>query len=245
MRRSTSAPSTNGSKRADTARWSSAVSCLRSSPRTGASPKWIDASTCGSQRNSRRCAPSGMSPHQETGEVGRRLALRRAVVDRGVVDAPREPMANSSSGERNGITRSPRPRGPLGEDHHPLPGAERLLDAGEDLRQLPLRPAVDEDRVDRTADGAEDRPAVDLRLGDEDAGQLRAEDEDVDVAQVVRDQEERRLRRRSAHRHAHAEDPAERLRPDLVGPALAAHREAAREDRAGARRERHESRRTA
>jgi hypothetical protein len=72
---------------------------------------------------------------------------------------------------------------------------------------LSLR-AVDEYGALQFGEQAEQRPACDFALGDEDHRQHRTQHHDVEPGRMIGNQEERPLgRRQSAHLHAQAQHP--------------------------------------
>ena len=80
--------------------------------------------------------------------------------------------------------------------------------------------ALDRDHAERIEDGSDHRVAPELPLGGEacPARQEAEEDEDVEVALMVRREDERAAARQvleTPHLHAHAEHPGERARTGL------------------------------
>ncbi len=155
--------------------------------------------------------------------MGRRAAGRRLVSERRPVHRPAELGWQLEQRRAERQHRVARTRGPFRKEHHALPRGERRLDPLEHPVELALGLAVDEDRVDRAAEGAEQRPAVDLGLGDEDARQLGAEDDDVEVGAVIRHQHERRAWRRPLDPDPHPQGATETAAPEAEGQALDPH----------------------
>ena len=101
----------------------------------------------------------------------------------------------------------------LREHHHAAACVEAPLEDRQHAQQIALARAVDEHRADGAAQPAEQRPARDVGLRDEGRAQRRAEHDRVEVAQVVRDQQERAARRLAAARDAQPDDARRAARP--------------------------------
>lgn len=97
--------------------------------------------------------------------------------------------------------------------HHAAARSEALLEDRQHAQQVALARAVDEDRADGAAEPADERPSRDVGLGDEGRAQRCAEHDHVEVAQVVRDQQERSARRRSRALDAQPDDARRAARP--------------------------------
>ena len=101
----------------------------------------------------------------------------------------------------------------LREHDHAAARSESPLEDRQHAQQIALARAVDEHRADGAAQPAEQRPARDVGLRDEGRAQRRAEHDRVEVAQVVRDQQERAARRLAAARDAQPDDARRAARP--------------------------------
>ena len=76
------------------------------------------------------------------------------------------------------------------------------------------RRAIDEDRAQRAAAPADQRPLTNVRLGNETTGLDGVEYQNVDVAEVVRDQQERFAGYRPLHLDVDAQRAADEARPE-------------------------------
>ena len=105
----------------------------------------------------------------------------------------------------------------FGEDHHAVSRAQALVEDRQHAQQVALARAVEEDGPERAAEPADQRPRRDLGLRDEGRAHGRPEHDHVEVAQVVRDQEERPPRRRAGRLDAEADDACGHPRPGTEG----------------------------
>lgn len=78
--------------------------------------------------------------------------------------------------------------------------------------------AVDVNRSHHCGQMADDGPALDVVPRDERAAELRGQQDDVEVAQVIGDQQKRRLGRLATHPDAHAENFGHAAGPSAKNP---------------------------
>jgi len=150
--------------------------------------------------------------------AGRRTAIRRTIGNRGKPDRQAGPGGRLQQGrpERKHIVPS-RTR-PFRKHHDPPAPFHHLLDLPHDTRDVALVLSLDEQGVHRRTQPPDHRPVVDVGLGHEDAVKLRSQQDDVDVAQMIRNQEERRRRWRALDLDSHPQQSGHGTAPGVEDP---------------------------
>ena len=95
--------------------------------------------------------------------------------------------ADSSNADLNGNTLEPSQLVPSGkEDHHRAVG-DRVPNTIHDFRSRKPPLAIDKDCTRSMRQPAEQRPSCDIELRYKDAGPNRAQDDDIEITQVIAD----------------------------------------------------------